>query len=482
MVVLFDFDEVFVDLNTGALKYINKKICSNYSHKDLDSWEFFDKADVRVPFFEYLSLPDVYQKHVIANKKMINVLKQMVEMNKEVYIVTASVESSQESKYKFIKEHMPFFNTDNLFTVNSSSKYKQKSDVLDELKLNYHEPIVLVDDGIHNILDMMADIKHKDKLDELMKQFYTTRTLKKFNNPYHDFIYGVIPELQYNKDIVEEKRIFKLKETKDIWSILKKIDDQHKVRVENKQAEVFNYLNNIVNELLPNQSFKEVNELQNNVSFLTKTVLNKSNKHAHFLSEIARFSVKVEHIVESSGVNNLQENKELTKVIMEKIFNSADKKFGSDVMYNEIKNLTILHSAQESLPENSELGKKTSEEYEVNDKQGDFFATTTLKTIIDISKENISAAKTLVKNINNEGVKENLQIVLKKAGMAYEIDFSDIIALKANTVLAFNKNYKFNENYNNLEIKDSDVENIRSQFVRTKEFDNTLNKKKNKPN
>lgn len=39
---------------------------------------------------------------------MINVLKQMVEMNKEVYIVTASVESSQESKYKFIKEHMPF--------------------------------------------------------------------------------------------------------------------------------------------------------------------------------------------------------------------------------------------------------------------------------------------------------------------------------------------------------------------------------------
>ena len=66
--------------------------------------------------------------------------------------------------------------------------------------------------------------------------------------------------------------------------------------------------------------------------------------------------------------------------------------------------------------------------------------------------------------------------------MAYEIDFSDVIALKANTVLAFNKNYKFNESYNNLEIKDSDVENIRSQFVRTKEFDNTVNKKKTKPN
>ena len=57
------------------------------------------------------------------------------------------------------------------------------------------------------------------------------------------------------------KSLIQLKETKDIWSILKKIDDQHKVRVENKQAEVFNYLNNIVNELLPNQSFKEVNEL-----------------------------------------------------------------------------------------------------------------------------------------------------------------------------------------------------------------------------
>jgi 5'(3')-deoxyribonucleotidase len=123
MVVLFDFDEVFVDLNTGALKYVNEKKGTNYTLKDVTSWDFFDKPDVRDPFFEYLALPNVYQEHVIPNKKMINVLKQMVEMGKEVYIVTASVESSQESKYKFIKEHMSFFNTDNLFTVNNSSFY-----------------------------------------------------------------------------------------------------------------------------------------------------------------------------------------------------------------------------------------------------------------------------------------------------------------------------------------------------------------------
>jgi len=473
MVVLFDFDEVFVDLNTGALKYINKNLGTNYSMKDLTSWEFFDKPEVRVPFFEYLSLPNVYQEHVIANKKMINVLKQMVEMGKEVYIVTASVESSQDSKYRFIKEHMKFFNTDNLFTVNSSSKYKNKSDVLDELNLNYHEPIVLVDDGIHNILDMMADIKHKEKLDDMMKQFYINRTLKKFNNPYHEFIYGIIPELPYNKDIEEGKRIFKIKEPKEVWKVLKGIENQHKIRVENKQAEVFNYLSNIVNDLLPAENFKEANELQNNVSYLAKTVLNKHNKHASFLSDIARFSVKIESILDVNGVKELNKPNanEINKMVMETIFKSADKKFGSDVMYNEIKNLVILHSAKEAMPENAKLGEQISENYSIQNKQLDFFSSSLMKTIIDISKENIAAGRNIANSIDqSESNKVLLEKLLHKAGMAYDVDFEDKTALTANAILAFNKNYSFDQNINNLTIKDQEVDEIRRNFIGKKDF------------
>lgn len=464
MVVLFDFDEVFVDINTNALRYINEKIGTNYTLKDVTSWDFFDKPEIRVPFLDYLSLPTIYQEHAIPNEKMINVLKQMVEMNKEVYIVTASVESSQDSKYRFIKEKMPFFDTNRLFTVNNSSKYKMKSDVLDELNLNYHEPIVLVDDGIHNILDMMADINHKDRLDDMMKQFYLNRTLKKFGNPYHEFIYGVVPELPYNKDIVDGKRIFKLKETKDIWKILSNVDQQHKIRVSNKQAEVFNYLSNIVNDLLPSENFKEANELQNNVSYLAKTVLSKHNKHADFLADIARFSVKIESILDVNGVKNLNQpnSSEVNRMIMETIFKSPDKKFGSDVMYNEIKNLVVLHSAKEALPENANLGKYVSEKYSINNKQMDLFSPSLIKTIIDISKENILAARNIAESIDkNPETKIILDKLLHKAGMVYEIDFDDKSSLTANTILAFNKNFTFEESINNLVVKDLEVEEIR---------------------
>jgi len=465
MVVLFDFDEVFVDLNTGALKYINEKIGTNYTIEDITSWDFFDKPNIRAPFLEYLALPNVYQEHVIPNKKMINILKQMVEMNKDVYIVTATVESSQESKYKFIKEHMSFFDTKRLYTVNNSSKYKNKSDVLNELKLNYHEPIVLVDDGIHNILDIMADIKHKKKLDNMMKQFYHTRTLKKFNNPYHDFTYGIVPELPYNKDIIDGKRIFKLKEPKDIWKILKKIEAQHTLRVETKHAEVFNYLTNVVNELLPVEYLKKSNEIQNNVSYFAKSVLVPHNKHAHYLAEIARFNVMVEILQEAYWVNNLNQQNYtvINKKIINAVFDSADKKFDSDVMYQEIKNLVILHSASELFPEYAKLGQVISENYSLSNKNSS--SVNLIKTIINISKDNMLAGKEIVNCLDNKDNRELLVKLFHKSGVAYEIDFEDKVSLVANAILAFNKNYIYNSALNILEIKDQEIEEIRKSFL-----------------
>lgn len=451
MVVLFDFDEVFVDLNTGALKYINDQLGTQYGHEDVTSWEFFDKPDVRKPFLEYLSLPDVYQKHVIPNKKMIKVLEQMVEMGKEVYIVTASVESSQESKYQFIKENMPFFDTKNLFTVNNSSKYKMKSDVLEELKLDYHEPTVLVDDGIHNILDMMADINHKDKLDDMMKQFYINRTLKKFNNPYHEFIYGIIPELTYNKDIEEGKRIFRLKETKDIWKLLKNIDENHKLRVETKQAEVFNYINNIVNENLPADGFKSVNELQNNVSFVTKTLLNKANKNADFVSDIARLLVKVEKIVETSPDK---------KEALDKLFAAPDAKFGTDIMYNEIKNITLYNIAPEEYKQEAIEGRKASRKYGVLHKDNCL-----LKSVIQITRENMDISRTVLNFIDNDKVRDCVTELLHSTGLAYNIDFSDRSAMTANLNLALNKNYEYNKKEASIDVKSDEIEGVKRSLV-----------------
>lgn len=453
MVVLFDFDEVFVDLNTGALKYINKELGTNYTDKDVTSWEFFDNPEIRKPFFDYLSLPDVYQKHVIPNKKMIKVLEQMVEMGKEVYIVTASVESSQESKYKFIKEHMSFFDTKNLFTVNGSSKYKMKSDVLEELNLDYHNPTVLVDDGIHNILDMMADINHKDKLDGMMKQFYISRTIKKFNNPYHDFIYGIVPELNYNKDIEGGKRIFKLKETKDIWKLLEKIDETHKSRVQSKQAELFNYINNIVNDWLPSETFKEVNELQNNVSFLTKSLLVSSNKNADFISDIARLTVKVETILTINGS---------TKEVIENLFKATDSRYGNDAMYNEIKDLVILNTCPELFTEKVKDSINICKKYNIENANGTNNLT---KEIIDISKFNMFATKKILSDRDNDVTRSQITSLLHKAGLAYEVDFTDKTALAANITLAFNKNNTFNPKSGIIEIRDEQIEDLKKSLL-----------------
>lgn len=465
MVVLFDFDEVFVDLNTGALKYINEKLGTNYTNDDVKSWEFFDNPEVRKPFFDYLSLPDVYQKHVIPNKKMIKVLEQMVEMGKEVYIVTASVESSQESKYKFIKENMPFFDTSRLFTVNSSSKYKMKSDVLDELNLNYREPTVLVDDGIHNILDMMADINHKEKLDNLMKQFYISRTIKKYNNPYHDFIYGIVPELTYNKDIIDGKRIFKLKETKEIWGLLKNIDETHKLRVETKQAEVFNYLNNIINELLPADEFKEANELQNNVSYLAKSLLNGKTKNSDFVSDIGRFIVKFRKV-------NEHKNHEEIKSTISEIFKATDKKYGNDAMYVEIKSMVLMSCEPELFPDYIQNGMDVCDKYGISYKNNRP-SENTLNEIIDIANYNLTISKRVTSSLSNENITEHLTNLFHKTGLAYEINFDDKAEINANINLALNKNYTFNTENGKITQKDIEVVEIKAALI-----DNLATKKR----
>lgn len=451
MVVLFDFDEVFVDLNTGAINYVNSKLGTKYKNKDVTSWDFFDQPEVNKHFMDYLALPDCYQNHVIPNVKMINVLKQMVEMGKEAYIVTASVESSTESKYKFIKEHMSFFDTNNLFTVNASSKYKNKSDVLDELNLDYREPIVLIDDGVHNILDMMADLKHKELLDRVMSKFYGTRRLKKFNNPYHEFIYGVVPVLPHNNDIKEEKRVYRLENTKDIWKILDKIEEQHHFRLEAKQAEAFNYLNSIVNVLIPAEAFKEVNELQNNVSYLGKYLLNTNNSYADFLSDVGRFLVKV------NSVLNHSDDKEKA---IRSIFKGADNKFGSEVMYNEIKDIIISIVAPELFPREAKMGVEASAKYEILNDAG----VNVLTSIVSKASENMYLTNIVLAKVNSPEVSDKIYELLKVSGSVATVDFDDMPSMSANINLALNRNLALNTNSIDIETKDPLIEDIKSDL------------------
>lgn len=415
MAILFDFDEVIVDINTNALNYINDKLKTNYSIEDLKTWDFFDQDAIRPAFMEFLLKPDLYQTLAIPDKKMIGLIKQLIESGEKVYIVTASVEGSHESKEKFIRENMPFFDIDNVFVINPSSKYKVKSEVLNDLHLNYHEPIVLVDDGVHNVLDMMADVRHKEKLDGMMEKLYAKKKLSRFNNPYHEFVYGVIPELPYNKAIVDGKRIFKIQETGELWKVLKSIKSNHSSRIAKKQNEVFFYFNELLDVYLAeeNKNSTERNKVIQNTKYLGDYYLSE-NEHKSFLNKLLEVSLKA---------------KDLSEVKTEKLFTMTEKIFGQDIMYQEIQSLVKLH-----LGINNNEGLKAAEFYKISTNQRDLFFTSILSNLEEISKENLAL-------VNGNLNKEKTDVLLKEKGLFVE----DEISYKVNLLKALNEDLVLKE-------------------------------------
>lgn len=409
MAILFDFDEVIVDINTNALNHINDKLKTNYGIEDLKTWDFYDQEAIRPPFMEYLLQPDLYQRLAIPNKKMIGLIKQLIESGEKVYIVTASVEGSHESKEQFIRESMPFFDINNVFVINSSSKYKVKSEVLDDLELNYHEPIVLVDDGVHNVLDMMADVRHKEKLDGMMEKLYSKKKLSRFNNPYHEFIYGIIPELPYNKGIVDGKRIFKIQETGEIWKVLKSVRSNHKNRIAKKQNEIFFYFNELLDVYLAeeNKSSLDRNKLIQNTKYLGDYYLSE-NEHKSFLNKLLEVSLKAKDVSEEK---------------VEKLFTMTERIFGQDIMYQEIKSLVKLH-----IGINNPEGQKAAEFYKISTNQKELFFNSVLSNLKDISQENLQL-------INTQFNKDKSDMFLKDKGLYVE----DAMEYKVNLLKALNE-------------------------------------------
>ncbi len=427
MTILFDFDEVFVDINTGALEYINNKLGTHYTLEDIKSWDFFNDPVIRPHFVNFLGISDVYQRYAIPNKAMINVCDQLIKMGEDVYIVTASLEHSHASKLRFIQEYMPFISLDKVFVINETSPYKYKSDVLSELSLDYRKPIILVDDGIHNILDMMADIKHKDKLDRTMKQFYQDKLLKKYNNPYHDFIYGIVPELTYNRDLDDGKRIFKIQHATDIWKILAHIKDTHSYRINSKYHEIIGYLNNILTPYVQNPMY--VSQLQTNFTYLMNHGFAKNHSDHELLTEVGKLSILID---------NLSPNMKMPNV--SSIFESAESLFSS-IMYDDVRNLI--------LPVNNHRPSEVTSKLLLNNANG-----TLLTSLITINKrnvelvDNVSKLMAQGKNTYNKLLFDTVNSILfnEHTGINNIECLADPHYLRANLLLILNKNIVIENN------------------------------------
>lgn len=418
MTILFDFDEVIVDINTNALHYINERLKTNYVLEDVKTWDFYDNPAIRPTFLQYLAIPDLYQNYAIPNNQMIGVIKQLMDSGEDVYIVTASEDESHKSKLKFIEDHMSFFDKSKVFKVNSNSKYKYKSDILDDIELNYHEPIVLIDDGLHNILDMMADVKHKEDLDGMMSKLYNIRRLNKFNNPYHDFIYGITLTYPWTENIETGKRLFKIKEADEIWKKIKHIRKNHTNRISQKQNEIFFYFNELLDVYLneENKNSNDRNKIIQNTKYLNDYYL-YNNEHKSFINKLTEIVIK---------------SKDLTKNNLEKIISRTDKIYGNDIMYQDIKSLIEYHL------EMNNNGVKNAKFYGLIQTQQDLFAESIINKLTNISIENINY-------INSDYNKQFTDGLLKEKKLYSE----DNLEYKANLLKSLN---------DDLEVKDNLVE------------------------
>ena len=417
MTVMFDFDEVFVDINPPALEYINEKLGTSYTLEDITAWDFFNQPQIKPHFSDFLGVSDIYQTKAHLNHDMINVCKQLMDMGEDVYIVTASLEHSHASKLQCIKDNMPFMPLDRVYVVNNSSKYKHKSDVLDDLPLNYREPIVLVDDGIHNILDMMADIRHKDTLNRTMHQFYKDRTLSKFNNKYHDFVYGIIPELSYNRELDDGKRIFKIKHPREIWNVLSHIKNTHDYRVNSKQYEIFDYLNNLIELNTDRSSY--ASRLSHNFEYLMHYCWARKNKQTDFIKELGKLLI----CFDIGKVDDVKINDTLNKVGT--LFNSA--------LFNDIKDLVEIHSR--ALEHNGDA--EVLKAHDIFNGSG-----STLKELLYLNKLHVDIVSKAIDSLDDPNVKNIVNNLLFNpySGINNIDCLGDKNYIRANLLMILNKN------------------------------------------
>lgn len=133
-IILLDQDEVLADYITEILSRYNETYNTNFTNEDIVHWKIAEilGEEVNDIMFE----PEIFSKlNPVAGA--IEGVKGLIESNLfNVYIVSAAHPKVCLNKYQWVKEHMPFFSTDNIMFT--SHKELVQGDVL-------------VDDGLHNI-------------------------------------------------------------------------------------------------------------------------------------------------------------------------------------------------------------------------------------------------------------------------------------------------------------------------------------------
>lgn len=155
--VLLDMDDVIVYFMERIIEDYNKDYKTNYTIEDCTKWEITDIFGNEILY--YFNKEGICRNLEIKNNSD-KFIKEIIESNRyDVFIVTACSPSSYLDRVEWVKEYMPYFNTERIIPA------VEKSAIWAD---------VLVDDNIYNVEEfneligtgIVYDMPHNRHTDE----------------------------------------------------------------------------------------------------------------------------------------------------------------------------------------------------------------------------------------------------------------------------------------------------------------------------
>ena len=142
MIVMVDIDNILNDLTKKTIDLYNIRSGKNIKLSDITTYSFFEclpnDAERICKLFKEKELWDSLEPIEGSQE----VLKDIVDMEVEVYLATATDPVNFEWKCEWVKKHYPFISTDNIIRIKNKSLLKCD---------------VIVDDCLDNLVNSDAE-------------------------------------------------------------------------------------------------------------------------------------------------------------------------------------------------------------------------------------------------------------------------------------------------------------------------------------
>lgn len=188
-IILVDMDDVLEDLQEAWINRLNKKFTLNVNKNNVTDWDIslyypnLTKEEVFSPLFE-----EDFWENVNPKKDAIEILNKLKKDGYSIYLVTSSAYETLTNKFsKALWPYFPFLDKDHIIICNHKQLIKGH---------------VLIDDGVHNLID------------------------KPFKPSYYKILFTANPNKYFNAAETDIKRVSNWYEVYSIVEGLFKIENE----------------------------------------------------------------------------------------------------------------------------------------------------------------------------------------------------------------------------------------------------------------